>query len=173
VDVRTPLQFGLRFAVLFAALVSGFEATRGTAFEKSVVEDLILAPTTSLINTAFPDEHVELRGRTLTSAGGANLHVTRGCEGIELFFLLLAALLAFPATMTHRLKGFLVGSVVAYLLSVSRLIALHFILRYSPWAWEMLHGLVLPLGPILVMAVYFLHWSSVATRAAASNARAT
>ena len=36
---------------------------------------------------------------------------------------------------------------------------LHYILRYSPNAWQALHGLVLPLGPVVIMVLYFLHWS--------------
>jgi len=40
------------------------------------------------------------------------------------------------------------------------LVLMHFTLRYAPHAWDMLHGLVLPLGPVLLIALYFLHWSS-------------
>ncbi len=42
--------------------------------------------------------------------------------------------------------------------------ALHDILRYSPDAWEALHGLVLPLGPILLMAIFFMRWTAVGTQ---------
>jgi hypothetical protein len=41
--------------------------------------------------------------------------------------------------------------------------ALHYILRYSPTAWEALHGLILPLGPIILIALYFMRWSAGAT----------
>jgi hypothetical protein len=44
-------------------------------------------------------------------------------------------------------------------LSLSRLVALYFTLGYRPSAWEALHGLVLPLGPIIVITLYFMHWS--------------
>jgi exosortase/archaeosortase family protein len=149
------LRFGITFLLGFALLMGAFEASRGTAFERFVVEDVILVPTTGLINIVTPGEHVTLVGRTI-----ANLRVTRGCEGIEMFLLLVAAILAFPgATAKHRLTGLLVGGVLAYLLSVTRLMALHYTLRYSPTAWEALHGLVLPLGPIVLLALYFLHWS--------------
>jgi hypothetical protein len=42
--------------------------------------------------------------------------------------------------------------------------ALHYILRYSPKAWEALHGFVLPLAPIIVMALYFMRWSAGGTQ---------
>ena len=163
----TPLRFGLKFVAAFTLLLGAFEASRGTAFERLVVESLMLAPTASLINAVTPNEHVELAGRTLVSPGGANLRVTRGCEGVEILLLLVAAMFAFPASLERRVRGLIVGSILAYALSIFRLMSLHYILRYNPVLWEALHGLVLPLGPIVLLSLYFLRWSSPATAACA------
>lgn len=156
------MRFALKFVILFALLTGAFEASRGTAFERFIVEKAILVPTTALINTLTPQEHVTLIGRTITSRDGSGLRVTRGCEGIEMFLLLIAAILAFPASVRRRVQGLSVGSVLAYVLSLIRLMLLHYILRYSPNAWQALHGLVLPLGPVVIMVLYFLHWSAPA-----------
>ena len=158
--MAAPLRFGLLFLMAFAVLMGGFEAARGTAFERFLVGTLILQPTTALINTITPDEHVELVGRTLKSPDGSNLRVTRGCEGVEMFLLLVAAIMAFPASLKRRAQGLFWGSLLAYLLSVTRLMLLHYILRYSPTLWELLHGLILPLGPVVLIALFFLRWSS-------------
>lgn len=155
----TPLRFGIKFVFFFALLMGAFELSRGSAFERFLVEDLILTPTAHLINAVTPNEHVELVGRTLSSPQ-SHLHVTRGCEGIEMFLLLIAAILAFPASFKRRAQGALIGTILAYALSMARLMALHYILRYSPRAWEALHGLVLPLGPIVLISLYFLRWSA-------------
>lgn len=136
-----------------------FEASRGTSFERFAVEDLILVPTVALIDAVTPTEHAELAGRSIVSSG-ARLNVTRGCEGVEMFLLLIAAILAFPATLKRRTQALLSGSLLAYVLSVTRLMALYYVLRYSPNAWQALHGLVLPLAPIMVMALYFMHWTA-------------
>jgi len=159
----TPLGFALRFICFFALLFGSFEASRGSAFERFVVEDLILLPTTTIINAVTPNEQAHLDGRVIGSPG-SKLHVTRGCEGIEMFLLLVAAIAAFPANGKQRALGLLFGSILAYVLSVARLMALHYILRYSPRGWEALHGLVLPLGPIIFMALYFLRWSARAAQ---------
>jgi exosortase family protein XrtM len=151
--------FALRFLVFFAVLMGAFEASRGTAAERFLVVDCILGPTAGLIQAAAPHEQVTLVGRTLSSPG-SKLRVTRGCEGVEIFLLLLAAILAYPARWQAKLRGLGIGCVLAYLLSVSRLVALHFTLRYAPTAWEALHGLVLPLGPIIAMTLYFMYWSA-------------
>lgn len=162
---QSPFAFALKFILYFALLFGAFEASRGSAFERFAVENLILVPTTALINAVTPQEHATRVGRVISSPG-SNLNVTRGCEGVEMFLLLIAGILAFPATWKRRAQGLLVGSMLAYALSIARLMALHYILRYSPNAWESLHGLVLPLGPIVFMALFFLRWSA---RAAAVN----
>ena len=71
------LRFAVIFAILFGILFATFEASRGSVFERFVIEDLILAPTTALINTVTPEDHAALVGRTIASTG-ANLRVTRG-----------------------------------------------------------------------------------------------
>ncbi|HUN24748.1 MAG TPA: hypothetical protein VMU67_00470 [Steroidobacteraceae bacterium] len=159
--MSAPLKFCIRFLVAFAVLLEGFEATRGTAVERFIVEDAILAPTVvllNLINTLFSGAHIALVGRTL-AWGTTELNVTRGCEGVELFLLLAAAIFAFPATLMRRLQGLAVGSALAYCLSVVRLMILAATLRYEPGGWESMHGLIMPLAPVIALALYFLHWS--------------
>jgi exosortase family protein XrtM len=167
-STRPILGFAFKFLLCFAVLFGAFEASRGSAFEHFVVVDLILVPTTALINAVTPAEHVSLVGRVIAS-GGSNLNVTRGCEGVEMFLLLVAGILAFPTSWRRRVRGLLFGSILAYLLSVLRLMALHYILLYSPRAWEALHGLVLPLGPIILIAVFFMRWSEHAASAPAQT----
>jgi exosortase/archaeosortase family protein len=155
--------FALKFILCFAALYGAFEASRGSAFERFIVEDTILEPTVTLINVLTPGEHARLSGRIIESPG-ANLRVVRGCEGIEIFLLLGAGIAAFPAGASQRMRGLAVGALIAYVLSVTRLMALHYILRYDPTAWEALHGVVLPLAPIIVISLYFMRWSAAARR---------
>ena len=159
------MGFALRFILCFALLYGAFEASRGSAFERFVVEDMILVPTTALINIVTPREAAHLDDGRVIAAPGSYLHVTRGCEGIEMFLLLISGILAFPASARRRAQGLLLGSVLAYVLSVTRLMLLHYILRYSPGAWQALHGLVLPLGPIILMGLFFMAWSGRATQA--------
>lgn len=154
----TPGTFALKFLLIFALLAGGFEAARGSQLERLAVEDLILEPTAAFINIVAGTEPTQLQGRTLIS-GTAQLHVTRGCEGIEMFLLLAAAMLAYPTSSGRRASGMLVGFGLAFVLSVLRLTALDCALRYAPGAWESLHGLVLPLAPVLMIALYFAWWT--------------
>jgi exosortase family protein XrtM len=165
------LRFVFLFAGLFALEFAAFEASRGSYIEKIVIDDLALTPTAALINWFAPAEAVRVEGRTLTTSNSA-LRITRGCEGVEMLLLLTAGILAFPASMRHRARGFCIGLVIVYAVTITRLVLLHFALRYSPRAWDMLHGLVLPLGPVLLIALYFLHWSAAGAQVQRTRAAA-
>ncbi len=158
IKANSTLRFALIFLVVFGVLMASFEFSRGTSFEQWVVEDGVVAPATALINLINPNEGAVRIERTIASPT-SRLHVTRGCEGIEMILMLAAAVIAFPASWRRRLGGIVIGSVLAYGLGLLRLVALYFVLRYSPTAWEALHGLVLPLAPIILIACYFLYWS--------------
>jgi exosortase/archaeosortase family protein len=134
--------------------------SRGTAFERFVVEDLVLKPTIGVINLLLPRDSVTLNGRTL-STDRSSLRITRGCEGIEILLMLAAGILAFPASWRHRIIGLAWGVLLSELLSVSRIVALHYTLRHHPQAWESLHGLILPLAPIALVGIFYLRWTSV------------
>src|ERR1700736_2967308 len=155
----TLVRFACVFAVAFALQFAAFEASRGSYVEKIGIDDLALTPTAALINWLAPAEAVHVDGHSLITSSSV-LHITRGCEGVEMLLLLTAGILAFPASTRHRARGFCVGLVLVYALTIARLVLMHFTLRYSPRAWDMLHGLVLPLGPVLLIALYFLHWSA-------------
>jgi exosortase family protein XrtM len=159
---RSLVSFGLKFVVIFALLFAGYEAARGSRVEEFLMRTIVLAPTAVIINRTGPTPDVRVEGRNLISPG-SNLHVTRGCEGVEMLMLLAAGILAFPASAGHRARGFLIGIALVYLLTLTRLALLHFTLRYSPGAWDALHGLVLPLGPVAIVALYFLKWSAPMT----------
>lgn len=155
------LRFALTFGALFALLYGSFEWLRDSPVVESLLRAGILSASAALIDWISPAEAVRAVGHNLVSAG-SRLHVTRGCEGVEMFLLLTAGMLAFPARPRYRLQGLLVGFSLAYVLTLARLLALHFTLRYRPAAWEALHGLFLPLGPVVLIALYFLWWTGKA-----------
>ena len=95
------LAFAIRFALGFVILMAGFEASRGTAFERFVVEEGVLQPTASVVNALSPGVALNRARRTIAS-GTARLHVTRGCEGIEMLLLLAAAIIAYPASLRSQ-----------------------------------------------------------------------
>jgi len=156
----SPLRFALRFAVLFAVFAVALQLGRGTAVERLVVDQAVLAPSGYVINRLDPSAGVtRIEGHSLVSPA-SRLNVVRGCEGIETLLLLAAAVLAFPARWRERLCGLALGGAAAWLASILRLVALHFVLRYRPDLWDALHGFIAPLLPVAVLTLFFLWWSA-------------
>lgn len=169
-DIRAfPVRFALRFLVGFVLLTGGFEAARGTFLERFLVEDLVIRPAAAVINTLTPGDRAWVQGRTLASAQ-VSLLVTRGCEGVEIVALLVAAIAAYPASAQQRLLGALAGLMLAYVLSVGRLVALYYALQYHPESWEAAHGVIAPLVPVMLVAVFYSRWTVWVSAARASRA---
>ncbi len=60
VAILSPtLAFALKFIIGFAVLMGAFEASRGTAGERFLVEDCILKPTIALVHALAPGEAVQ------------------------------------------------------------------------------------------------------------------
>lgn len=84
--------------------------------------------------------------------------IAAGCNGIEATILLIAAVLAFPASLKNKLIGLLVGIVAIQALNLVRVVSLFFIGLWNETAFEWAHlyvwqGLIM-LDAILV----FLLW---------------
>jgi exosortase family protein XrtM len=157
--------FALRFLMLFLVLFAGCETLRGTSTERFVVDGLFVMPAAALVNSVSSGERVTTAERQLASPG-ARLNVLRGCEGIETILLVAAAVLAFPAGWRQRATGLLIGTSLAYGLGIARLALLYLSLRFAPQLFELLHGVVAPLVPVALLALFFMAWSGRARRVA-------
>ena len=156
------MRFALRFLVGFVLLVGSFEAVRGTGLERFLVEDLVIRPAAAVIHTLTPGEGVSVQGRTLASPR-ASLLVTRGCEGVEIVALLIAAIVAYPVSTKQKLLGALAGLMLAYVLSVGRLVALYYAFEYHPESWETVHGAIAPLVPVILVGLFYSRWTNWAS----------
>jgi exosortase/archaeosortase family protein len=76
-----------------------------------------------------------------------------------LLLVVVAAMGAYPAGWRDKSRGMLLGVLLAYGLGIGRLMALDYTLRYVPGLWPAMHGLLMPLVPVMLLAFYFLRWS--------------
>lgn len=160
------LRFALGFLLAFLLLQYGYSASRGTALEHFVIDVATVRPSVAVINLIAPQEQAQATGSRIVSSQGG-LNILNGCEGTESIFLLLAAILAFTAPWKHRLKGFLLGTVLVYVLNQARIVALYFAAHYDRHWFDLLHGYVAPTLIIVLACVFFLWWAS--SDAAAKN----
>jgi exosortase/archaeosortase family protein len=145
------------FLGLFAAMQTGWDALRGSGIEHLVIDELTVKPAAWLVSTISPAVAVHASGTHLNAVGGG-INVLNGCEGLEVMFLLVAAMLIAPIAPMWRVAGALGGSVVVYLCNQGRILALFYAVRYDHGLFDTLHGVVAPLLLVLVAAGFYVFW---------------
>jgi len=152
---RPAWMIVLLFAAVFAVLQTTWWSVRDTAIERAVIHTATVLPAAALVDWIDPSLDAHARGATIVARGGG-LNVLRGCEGVEILFLLTAALVAVPLGWRRRAAGLLLGAALVFCLNQARIVALFFAWRLDRTVFEALHSLVLP--ALLVVAVtLFVH----------------
>ena len=114
-------------------------------------------PSVGVINAIASAEHVVAATNRIMSAR-AVLEIVRGCDGAGVWFLITAAVMAFPATWRQRASGAVLGMLLVYALNLARLTGLYFVAAYRQ-AWFLpLHTYFIPSLLIVVVALYFMWW---------------
>lgn len=146
------------FVFAFAVLQGFWGVARGSAVEQVVIGTLTVEPAAGLINLLTPEARAVAHGTRLAAPGGG-INVRYGCEGTEVLFLLLAALLACPLSWRARLGGALCGGCLVFALNQVRLLALFYAYRAEPALFDRLHGTVAPIVLVAATALFFLYWT--------------
>lgn len=155
---RAVLTRVVFFIAAFASLQAGYDAARDTWLERLVVDQATVRPAAWLINAAAPTVDVEAAGTRLRAPGGG-INIMNGCEGTEVAFLMIAALLVAPAiSLRQRVIGMVTGTAGVFLLNQARVIALFFAFRNDKALFDVLHGTVAPLLLVLGTAAFFTLW---------------
>lgn len=147
----------------FGAMELAYDASRGSPFEHWVIGDLTVRPTAWLLNVISPDIGVQALGNQLRAAGGG-LVVKKGCEGVEIMFMLIAAFGAVSLPWKRKLLGLGLGLVLVYGINQIRLVALFYAYRHDVELFNLLHGTVTPVVLVLLVALYCLAWFGVGAR---------
>lgn len=149
------------FLLTFLALQIGWAQARGTALERWVIDCATVRTSVALINTLTPQAAAVAHGPSILATQGG-INVRNGCEGTEVLFLLLAALMAYPFSWTLRLVGAVAGSVYVFLINQVRLLSLFYAIRNDPPLFDQLHAVVAPLALILLTLIFFVALRSFA-----------
>jgi exosortase family protein XrtM len=159
------------FLCVFAGLHLGYQSLRGTAVERLVVDTLTVRPAAWLVTKFTPRLDAVADGPTLRSPAGS-LNVRAGCEGTEVLFLLIAALVVSPADWKRKPLGMLLGAVLVLALNQARILALFYSLLRDRELFDLLHAYVLPVALIVVTGIFFYWWTEGGTRADVGQASA-
>ncbi|MCB1979433.1 MAG: exosortase H [Burkholderiaceae bacterium] len=114
-----------------------------------------LAVVSGLLMTPF-DSDVMHSGRLLYSKStGFAVSIEAGCNGIEAAIVLLAGVLAFPATWAQKAWGFIAGFGTIQVANLLRIISLYYLGRWNMEWFEFAH---LYLWQALIMLDVLVVW---------------
>src|SRR5215467_5853801 len=102
-----------------------YESTRGTWFERAVVDDLTVQPSTAFINLVAPSIGARAVGSRIVSRT-STVNILAGCEGTEIMFLLAAAIVAAWRGLRATLLGIGSGFLIIYVANLIRVAAIFF-----------------------------------------------
>lgn len=159
---RGGVRFVLLFAVLFGVLQLALVWTRAP-----IADWLVAAPAGWALAHALPDDRVAVRANEIRSAR-VRLNVLPGCEGTELFFLLLAGVIAFPTSWRAKLAGLALGLPLVFALNIVRVAALYVTVRDFPAQFGLMHGYVAPTAFVALLGVFFSCWTACTPRGRAA-----
>ncbi|HEV2686863.1 MAG TPA: exosortase H [Actinomycetota bacterium] len=112
------------------------------------------------------DSQVIADGKVLQSArNGFAVSIEAGCNGVEATIVLVAAMLAFPATWQRKLGGLAIGVVAVQGLNVVRVISLFYLGQWRQDAFEFAHQYVWQALIMLDVLVIWLLWVRTLPRA--------
>lgn len=153
------LGFALLFFVGFASLQAGYSYCLAEQARTVLLKLVALSPSAALINLFTPQEHILVRNQLLLSPY-AGLAVQKGCEGMEGFFLLFAAVAAFRTSLRQKIFGILAGFGIVMALNIARLVSLYYVMRFEKSAFGLLHGYLWPGVIVLAGGLFFLWWAT-------------
>jgi exosortase H (IPTLxxWG-CTERM-specific) len=154
---RTQVLFLVKFfAILLAAYL---------LIAWNPVNDNVIVPFTKGVAVASGallhamGQPVDVSGTVIRSAR-FGVNINNGCNGVEAMLILLASIVAFPASLKARAIGLALGAVVVQLLNAIRIVTLYLLGAYQPRLFDMFHTAVWQIVVILAAIAFFLAWSA-------------
>lgn len=165
---RNQLLFLLKF---FGVLIAAY-----LLIAWNPVNDNVIVPFTTgiakvsgvLLNLL--GQNVVVSGTTVSGPRFA-VNINNGCNGVEAMLILLACIVAFPASLKARAAGLALGAIVVQFINAVRILTLYLLGAYQPKLFDLFHTAVWQIVIIIAAIGFFLVWSArVAPHRAASRA---
>lgn len=160
----------LRFLLTFVALLAGLLAAELLQPVQQVLVQpwtAMLASTSAAVVQAF-DSSVIAEGIVLrSSSNGFGVAIEPGCNGIEASVVLVAAMLAFPASWRQKLVGIGLGLLAVQGVNLVRIVSLFYLGQWRADAFEFAHLYLwqaLIMLDVLVVWLFWVRWLPAAKR---------
>lgn len=87
------------------------------------------------------------------------------CTGIVPMLILIAAVIAYPAALKHKVKGIILGLIVLYIANLVRTVTLYVIFSHVPGFFDVAHNIIWQAIMILLAVAVWLIWVARLPRA--------
>ena len=105
------------------------------------------------------DSNVLFYGNVLrNSQTGVGVAILPGCNAVEACIILIAGILAFPASWTQRAAGILIGVLVVQAVNLLRIISLFYLAQWNTFWFEIAHIYLWQLLIMLDALVFWMLW---------------
>jgi exosortase H (IPTLxxWG-CTERM-specific) len=161
---EAPRPFFARPEVRFLGVFLLVLAGSFTLLAWRPVNDHVVEPFTGLV-AVVSGAGLELLGEDITRQGTIlrsptfAVNIQNGCNGVEAMVILLAAVVAFPASWRARLIGLGIGVAGIQLINLVRVIALFLTGAYLPRFFDSSHTVVWQTVVIASAVVLWLYWA--------------
>jgi len=140
-----------RFVLIFLFIL----VTLFTLEKQNAVQEAVIIPFTTLLATISAslilpfDDSVLAYGKVLQfGPGGFAVSIEAGCNGVEATIVLIAAVIAFPASWPARIIAILLGFLAVQVMNIVRIISLFYL---GNWNLEIFSWIHLYVWPALIM----------------------
>ena len=153
-----------RFLLIFCTVLGSlFAIEMLKPVQEAVIQPftVLLAALSTALILPF-DDTVIAQGRILRDATtGFAVSIEAGCNGVEAAIVLIAGVLAFPASIRNKLVAILAGFFFVQALNIVRIISLFYLGQWNYTVFEWFHLYLWPvlimLDVLIVFAIY-LQW---------------
>ena len=153
-----------RFLFLFCGVLAALFAVEML----KPVQEAVTQPFTGLLATISTavilpfDDTVIAQGRVLRDATtGFAVSIEAGCNGVEAAIVLIAGIVAFPASLKNKAIAILAGFIFVQALNIVRIISLFYLGQWNYTVFEWFHlyfwPVLIMLDVLIVFAIY-LQW---------------
>lgn len=152
----------LRFLLVFLAI-------QMTLFGLNLmtwVQTHIVLPWTSFLASVCAklvlifDNSAAATGKVLwNTENHVGVSIEAGCNGLEAYIILIAAVMAFPASRRNKLIGLVAGFLAIQLLNVVRVISLFYIVQWNREVFDFAHHYVWQALIMLDVLIFWLLWA--------------
>lgn len=114
-------------------------------------------------------QDVRMAGTLIEGASFA-VNIRNGCNGLEAMVIFIAAVIAFPASLTRRALGTILGILFIYSINLLRVVGLYLTGLYLPQFFNVAHTVVAQTVLIIFTIAAWLVWAQQPDQASLTRA---